>query len=46
MKIVKPLLVWLGVYGALGFFAAAQTVQVDITPAHVVNTFRPLYALG
>jgi len=21
-------------------------VQVDITPAHVVNTFRPLYALG
>ncbi len=26
--------------------AFAQTVQVDITPSHVVNTFRPLYALG
>ena len=26
--------------------AVAQTVQVDITPSHVVNTFRPLYALG
>jgi hypothetical protein len=26
--------------------AASQTVQVDATPAHVVNTFRPLYALG
>src|SRR6476646_8032758 len=24
----------------------AQTVQVDATPAHVVNTFSPLYALG
>jgi len=23
-----------------------QTVQVDITPNHVVNTFSPLYALG
>jgi len=26
--------------------AESQTVQVDITPSHVVNTFRPLYALG
>lgn len=24
----------------------AQTVQVDMTPSHVVNTFSPLYALG
>jgi hypothetical protein len=24
----------------------AQTVQVDATPAHLVNTFSPLYALG
>jgi hypothetical protein len=31
---------------ALCSVAASQTVQVDITPAHVVNTFRPLYALG
>jgi len=26
--------------------ASAQTVRVDATPNHVVNTFRPLYALG
>jgi hypothetical protein len=26
--------------------AAAQNVVVDVTPAHVVNTFSPLYALG
>jgi len=25
---------------------AAQTVTVDATPSHVVNTFSPLYALG
>ena len=25
---------------------AAQTVRVDATPRHVVNTFSPLYALG
>jgi hypothetical protein len=37
----------------LAFFTAAavwigtaQTVNVDITPAHVVNTFSPLHALG
>src|SRR5437868_7456854 len=24
----------------------AQTIQVDTTPSHVVNTFSPLYALG
>jgi len=24
----------------------AQTIMVDSTPSHVVNTFRPLYALG
>jgi hypothetical protein len=26
--------------------ASAQTVRVDATPSHVVNTFRPQYALG
>jgi hypothetical protein len=26
--------------------AGGQTVRVDATPTHVVNTFRPLYALG
>jgi len=26
--------------------AMTQTVQVDATPSHVVNTFSPLYALG
>ncbi len=31
---------------ALSSIAASQSVQVDITPSHVVNTFRPLYALG
>lgn len=31
---------------ALCDVAVSQTVQVDITPSHVVNTFRPLYALG
>ncbi len=29
-----------------GLRAAAQTVTVDATPAHVVNRFSPLYALG
>ena len=31
---------------ALSSGGAAQTVQVDATPSHVVNTFSPLYALG
>ena len=31
---------------ALSSIASAQSVQVDVTPSHVVNTFRPLYALG
>src|SRR6516165_1760949 len=26
--------------------ANAQTIQVDATPSHVVNTFSPPYALG
>ena len=26
--------------------ATAQTVQVDVTPSHIVNRFSPLYALG
>src|SRR6478752_3782668 len=46
MKTVKPLLVWLVAHSVLCSSAGAQTVQVDITPSHVVNTFRPLYALG
>src|SRR5919108_1941878 len=25
---------------------SAQTIRVDATPSHVVNTFSPLYALG
>ena len=29
-----------------GYSVSAQTVRVDITPSHVVNTFSPLYALG
>jgi F5/8 type C domain len=29
-----------------GIPAIAQTVRVDVTPSHVVNTFSPLYALG
>jgi len=30
----------------LAYPALAQTVTVDATPSHVVNTFKPLYALG
>src|SRR5579863_2160978 len=32
--------------GVLSRSGAAQTVQVDATPSHVVNRFSPLYALG
>ena len=46
MKTVKPLLVWLVAHSVLCSSAGAQTVQVDITPSHVVNTFRPLHAMG
>src|SRR5256885_4915072 len=31
---------------ALSSIASAQSVQVDVTPSHVVNRFSPLYALG
>lgn len=31
---------------ACALFATAQTVRVDVTPTHAVNTFSPLYALG
>jgi len=31
---------------ASSLLCAAQTVQVDATPSHMVNTFSPLYALG
>jgi hypothetical protein len=30
----------------LSSIASPQSVKVDVTPSHVVNTFRPLYALG
>src|SRR5579872_638935 len=46
MQNLKLVQVWLAVGCFLCTSAGAQTVQVDITPAHVVNTFRPLYALG
>ncbi|HEX3741266.1 MAG TPA: discoidin domain-containing protein [Terriglobales bacterium] len=38
--------VLLATCAALGCVSASQTVQVDITPSHLVNTFRPLDALG
>jgi hypothetical protein len=31
---------------AVAIPAGAQTVRIDATPAHAVNTFSPLYALG
>jgi hypothetical protein len=34
------------VFFAVSLGASAQTVRVDATPGHVVNTFSPLYALG
>src|ERR1700748_1727028 len=46
MQNLKLLSSWLVVGCFLCGCARAQTVQVDITPAHVVNTFRPFYALG
>jgi hypothetical protein len=46
MKTARLLPVWLVAYCLLCSYARAQNVQVDITPSHVVNTFRPLYALG
>jgi F5/8 type C domain len=35
---------FIGMFGSVR--AASQTVRVDATPTHVVNTFRPRYALG
>src|ERR1700761_9343180 len=46
MQNLKLLPSWLVVGCFLCGCAKAQTVRVDITPAHVVNTFRPFYALG
>src|ERR1700756_3136487 len=46
MKTARLLPVWLVAYCLLCSYARAQNVRVDITPSHVVNTFRPLYALG
>jgi hypothetical protein len=34
------------VFLVLNLKSVAQTVRVDATPSHVVNTFSPLYALG
>ena len=45
---MKPLRI-LGILflvGCAGNRVVSQTVQVDATPTHVVNTFSPLYALG
>ena len=35
---------FIAMFGSVG--AASQTIRVDVTPSHVVNTFRPRYALG
>src|SRR6516225_12496896 len=45
MKMIFILSLFLVVSGTIsaGF---AQTIVVDSTPSHVVNTFSPLYALG
>lgn len=48
-KCLKSVLLRIAVTVTLISFAPptlAQTVVVDSTPSHVVNTFRPLYALG
>jgi hypothetical protein len=34
------------IVAALAIHAPAQTIKVDITPAHLMNTFSPPYALG
>ena len=41
-----PALLLLSIALAGSRFAEAQTITVDATPSHVVNTFSPLYALG
>src|SRR5271169_2606102 len=41
---VATLLLTIGLAGS--FTVRAQTINVDMTPGHVVNTFSPLYALG
>ena len=46
MKTVELFLLWFAAGCALCSGAEAESVQIDITPSHVVNTFRPLYALG
>jgi F5/8 type C domain-containing protein len=42
----RPLLMVLCLNFCAALPSSAQTVRVDATPSHVVNTFRPLYALG
>src|SRR5271169_3134513 len=41
---VATLLLTIGLAGS--FTVRAQTINVDMTPGHVLNTFSPLYALG
>ena len=41
-----PPLLLLSIVLAGSRFGKAQTITVDATPSHVVNTFSPLYALG
>ncbi|HVR26403.1 MAG TPA: glycosyl hydrolase family 5, partial [Candidatus Polarisedimenticolia bacterium] len=41
-----PALLLLSISLAGSRFGEAQTITVDATPSHVVNTFSPLYALG
>ena len=49
-KKVSRRIFWSILVDSFGFLlaitSAAQTVRVDMTTAHVANTFRPLYALG
>jgi hypothetical protein len=43
-KLNTILLLWASLLWPI--YAMAQTIVVDATPGHVVNTFSPLYALG
>src|SRR5438046_891074 len=46
MSILRTLLFSTLVSCATSHIAECQSLVVDITPSHVVNTFSPLYALG
>ena len=45
-NVLGELLFVIGICGGMCVTGTAQTVRVDATPSHVVNTFSPLYALG